>query len=146
VIPKKPDFTVVENEQKELVQTRLPTKVRVCIDYRKLNAATRKDHFPLPFIDQMLERLAVHEYYCFLDGCSGYKQIPITAEDQKKITFTCPFGIFTYRRMPFGLCNAPATFLRCMHVCSPTWWNIFLSFLWMTSPSTEIHLINVFIT
>jgi len=62
---------VVENEQKELVQTRLPTKVRVCINYRKLNAATRKDYFPLPFIDQILERLAGHEYYCFLDGYSG---------------------------------------------------------------------------
>jgi len=64
-VPKKVGFAVVENEQKELVQTRLPTKVRVCIDYRKLNAATRKDHFPLPFIDQMLERLAGHEYYSY---------------------------------------------------------------------------------
>ena len=67
-VPEKAGFTVVENEQKVLVQTRLPTKVRVCIDYRKLNAATRKDHFPLPFIDQILKRLAGHEYYCFLDG------------------------------------------------------------------------------
>ena len=80
-IPKKAGFTVVENDQKELVQIRLSTKVRVCIDYRKLNAATRKDHFLLPFIDQMLERLTGHEYYCFLDGYSGYNQIPIAAED-----------------------------------------------------------------
>jgi len=72
VVPKKSSFTVVENDKKELVQTRLPTKVWVCIDYRKFNVATRKDHFPLPFIDQMLERLAGHEYYCFLDGYSGY--------------------------------------------------------------------------
>ena len=83
-VPKKSGFTVAENENKELVQTRLPTKIRVCIDYRKLNAATRKDHFPLPFIDQILEHLAGHEYYCFLDGYSGYNQILIAPEDQEK--------------------------------------------------------------
>ncbi|GJU40478.1 reverse transcriptase domain-containing protein [Tanacetum coccineum] len=88
--------------------------VRVCIDYRKLNEATRKDHFPLPFMDQMLERLAGNEYYCFLDGFSGYFQIPIDPRDQEKTTFTCPYGTFAYRRMPFGLCNAPGTFQRCM--------------------------------
>ncbi|KAL5550681.1 hypothetical protein UlMin_000857 [Ulmus minor] len=92
----------------------LQTGWRVCIDYRKLNAVTRKDHFSLPFIDQMLERLAGHAYYCFLDGYSGYNQIPIAPEDQEKTTFTCPFGTFAYQRMPFGLCNAPGTFQRCM--------------------------------
>ena len=85
-------------------------KIRVCIDYLKLNAAMCKDHFPLPFIVQMLERLAGHEYYCFLDGYSGYNQIPITPENQEKTTFTCLFGTFAYQRMPFGLYNAPATF------------------------------------
>jgi len=89
-------------------------KIRVCIDYQKLNATTCKDHFPLPFIDQMLERLAEHEYYCFLNGYSGYNQIPIALEDQEKITFTYPFGMFAYRQMPFGLCNAPAMFQHCM--------------------------------
>ncbi|GJX34231.1 reverse transcriptase domain-containing protein, partial [Tanacetum coccineum] len=80
----------------------LVTGWRVCIDYRKLNDATRKDHFPLPFMDQMLERLAGNEYYCFLDGFSGYFQIPIDPLDQEKTTFTCPYGTFAYRRMPFG--------------------------------------------
>nr|GEX54525.1 hypothetical protein [Tanacetum cinerariifolium] len=113
-VPKKGGFTVVTNEENELIPTRLVTGWRVCIDYRKLNEATRKDHFPLPFIDQMLERLAGNEYYCFLDGFSGYFQIPIDPRDQEKTTFTCPYGTFDYRRMPFGLCNAPGTFQRCM--------------------------------
>nr|GEV20030.1 reverse transcriptase domain-containing protein [Tanacetum cinerariifolium] len=80
----------------------------------KLNDATRKDHFPLPFMDQMLERLTGNEYYCFLDGFFGYFQIPIDPQDQEKTTFTCPYGTFAYRRMPFGLCNALVTFQRCV--------------------------------
>nr|GEW31656.1 hypothetical protein [Tanacetum cinerariifolium] len=113
-VPKKGGFTVVENEDNELIPTRLVMGWRVCIDYRKLNESTRKDHFPLPFMDQMLERLAGNQYYCFLDGFSGYFQIPINPKDQEKNTFTCPYGTFSYRRMPFGLCNAPGTFQRCM--------------------------------
>ncbi|GJY81821.1 reverse transcriptase domain-containing protein [Tanacetum coccineum] len=113
-VPKKGGMTVVTNEENELVPTRLVTGWRVCIDYRKLNEATCKDHFPLPFMDQMLERLAGNEFYCFLDGFSGYFQIPIEPKDQEKTTFTCPYGTFAYRRMPFGLCNAPGTFQRCM--------------------------------
>nr|GEX52874.1 reverse transcriptase domain-containing protein [Tanacetum cinerariifolium] len=113
-VPKKGCMTVDANENNELIPTRLVTGWRVCIDYRKLNDATRKDHFSLPFIDQMLERLAGNEFYCFLDGFSGYFQIPIDPQDQEKTTFTCPYGTFAYRRMPFGLCNAPGTFQRCM--------------------------------
>ncbi|GJV57149.1 reverse transcriptase domain-containing protein [Tanacetum coccineum] len=113
-VPKKGGITVVANEENELILTRLVTGWRVCIDYRKLNEATQKDHFPLPFMDQMLERLARNEFYCFLDGFSGYFQIPIDPQDQEKTTFTCPYGTFAYRRMPFGLCNAPGTFQRCM--------------------------------
>ena len=86
----------------------------MCIDYRKLNTATRKDHFPLPSNDLMLDRLAGHPHFCFLDGYSRYNQISIASEDQEKTTFTCPFGTFAFRRMPFGLCNALATFQRCM--------------------------------
>ncbi|GJR58802.1 DNA-directed DNA polymerase [Tanacetum coccineum] len=114
-MPKKGGMTIVTNDENELVSTRLVTGWRVCIDYRKLNEATRKDHFPLPFMDQMLERLAGNEYYCFLDGFSGYFQIPIDPKDQEKTTFTCPYGTFAYRRMPFGLCNAPGTFQRKSH-------------------------------
>nr|GEV28266.1 reverse transcriptase domain-containing protein [Tanacetum cinerariifolium] len=111
-VPKKGGMTVVANENNELIPTRLVTGWRVCIDYRKLNDATRKYHFALPFMDQMLERLVGNEFYCFLDGFLGYFQIPIDPQDQENTTFTCPYGTFAYRRMPFGLCNALDTFQR----------------------------------
>ncbi|GJW97653.1 reverse transcriptase domain-containing protein [Tanacetum coccineum] len=111
---KKGGITVVANKENELIPTHLVTGWRVYIDYRKLNEATQKDHFPLPFMDQMLERLARNKFYCFLDGFSGYFQILVDPQDQEKTTFTCPYGTFAYRRMPFGLCNAPGTFQRCM--------------------------------
>src|ERR1044071_10060170 len=77
VVPKKGGIQVVENEKGEMVTTRPQTGYRVCIDYRKLNEVTRKDHFPLPFIDQMPERLAGRAFYYFLDGYTGYFLIAI---------------------------------------------------------------------
>uniref|UniRef100_A0A3Q7GH58 Reverse transcriptase domain-containing protein n=1 Tax=Solanum lycopersicum TaxID=4081 RepID=A0A3Q7GH58_SOLLC len=71
--------------------------MRVCTDYQKLNAWTEKDHFPIPFMDQMFDRL-----------------ISIAPKDQEKTTFTCPYGTFAFKRMSFGLCNALATFQRCI--------------------------------
>jgi hypothetical protein len=102
VVPKKSGVTVITNEKNELIPTRTISGWRICIDYGKLNSMTRKDHFPLSFIDQILERVAGHEFYCFLDGYSGYNQIEIAFEDHEKTTFTCPFGTFAYHRMPFG--------------------------------------------
>lgn len=114
VVPNKGGITMILNEKNELIPSRIVIGWRVCIDYRRLNIATRKYYFPLPFIDHMLKRLAGHEYYCFLDGYSGYNQIVVSPEDREKTSFTCPYGIFSYRRMPFGLCNALATFQRCI--------------------------------
>ena len=122
VVPKKGGMIVIRIENDVFLPSRTVTGWRICIDYKRLNKATRKDHFPLPFLDQMLDRLAGHDYYCFLDGYSGYNQIAIAPEDQDKTTFTCPYGTFAFRRMPFGLCNAPGTFQLCMLQFSQIWW------------------------
>ena len=82
VVPKKFGVTVVKNENNELIPTKTITGWRMCIDYRKLNSMTRKDHFLLSFIDQILEMVAGHEFYYFLDGYSGYNQIEIALKDQ----------------------------------------------------------------
>jgi hypothetical protein len=112
VVPKKGGMTIIRNEKNELIPQQTVTGWRMYIDYRKLNKATWKDHFLLPFIDEMLERLANHSFCC-LDGYSGYHQISIHLDDQSKTTFICPYGIFAYMRMSFGLCNALASFQRC---------------------------------
>ena len=85
-------------------------KWRVCVNYKPLNAATKRDHFPLPFQDEILNEVAGYERYTVCDGYSGYFQISIAQEDQKKTTFITPWGCFAYRVMPFGLTNAPSTF------------------------------------
>ena len=89
MVPKKGGFTMIKKKKNELIPTRAVIGWRVCIDYRKLNIGTRKDHYLLSFIDQMLDRLAGHPHYCFLDGYFGYNHIAIAPEDQEKTTFTC---------------------------------------------------------
>jgi hypothetical protein len=115
VVPKKGGMTVIRNEKNKLIPQRTVTGWQMCIDYQKLNKATQKDHFLLPFIDKMLERLANHSF-CYLDGYSGYHHIPVLLDNQSKTTITCPYGTSAYRRMSFGLCNAPTSFQRCMMV------------------------------
>ena len=135
IIMNKARVTVTTNEKGEEIQKNLLKKWRVYIDYQKLNSAMKKDHFPLPFIDQILDRLAGSSYFYFLYGYSGYNHIAIHPNDQEKKTFTCPFGTFTFRQMPFGLCNAPATFQRCMTA-------IFSDFL---HDSLEVFMDNFYI-
>ena len=85
---------MVQNDKREEVSIRLTSSWKVCIHYRKLNVVIKNDHFSLPFIDQVLERVFSHPFYCFLDGYSEYFQIEIVVEDQEKTTFTCPFGTY----------------------------------------------------
>ncbi|GJV88445.1 reverse transcriptase domain-containing protein [Tanacetum coccineum] len=114
---------------------------------KKLNDATQKDYFPLPFIDQMLERLSRNEYYCFLDGFSAYFQIPLAPEDQEKTTFTCLYETFAYRRMPFGLCNALTTFQRCMtaifHDMCKDFMEVFMDDFFVSGNSFDSFLTNL---
>jgi hypothetical protein len=85
-------------------------KLRVCVNYKALNKVTKKDRYPLPFCEEILEEVAGHKMYTFGDGYKGYHQVKIALEDQLKTTFTTPWGTFCYTVMPFGLCNAPGTF------------------------------------
>jgi hypothetical protein len=96
----------------EWVSPIVVVKIRVCQDFRKLKSATKKDYFPLPFTDIILDHVAGHQQYSFLDGFSGYNQVFIRMSDQLKTTFTTEWGTFAFNRMPFGLCNAPGTFQR----------------------------------
>ena len=87
-------------------------KLRICVDYRKLNASTQKDHFHLPFISLLLEEVGGHACYTFIDGYAGYNQISTTPGDLYKTVFITPWGTFIWLVMPFGLCTALATFQR----------------------------------
>ena len=106
--------SLVTNENNDLVPTRVIVGYGMCVDFRKLNKWTTKDHYLMSFINEMLERLANNSYFCYLDGYSGFSQIPIRPEYQEKTTFTCPYDTYTYCRMPFGLCNRPPPFQKCI--------------------------------
>lgn len=113
-VSNKGGMTLVKNEEGELMATRLVTRWWVCIHYTKVNNVTKKDHYPLPFIDQCSKRLAGHVRYCFLDGSLGYYQVSITHKDYDKTTLTCSFRTFINKNMIFRFCNESVNFQRCI--------------------------------
>ncbi|KAJ7985934.1 hypothetical protein DPEC_G00345610 [Dallia pectoralis] len=117
---------------------------RFCVDYRKLNAVTHKDAFPLPRIEESLTNLKGAAWYSTLDLASGYWQVEVDPKDQEKTAFTTPVGLFQFNRMPFGLCNAPATFQRLMQRCLGGLVNdfllIYLDDIIVFSPCFDSHL------
>jgi len=91
-------------------------KIRLCVDFRNLNKCSKKDNYPLPKIENLLQKVSGARVMSFLDGFSGYDQIVIQLEDQEKTSFTIPWGTFMYSKMPFGLMNVGATFERAMDI------------------------------
>lgn len=117
---------------------------RFCVDYRKLNALTQKDAYPLPRIEEALTGLKSARWYSTLDLASGYWQVEMHPIDREKTAFTTPFGLYEFNRMPFGLCNAPATFQRLMQWCLGNLVNdsllIYLDDVVVFSPDFSSHL------
>ena len=121
--------------------------VRFCVDYRKVNSVTRKDAYPLPRVDDTLDTLAGSRLFTTLDLASGYWQVEVAEEDQPKTAFTTPEGLFQFRVMPFGLCNAPATFQRLMdRVLGGLKWSsclVYLDDIIIVGTSFSEHLRNL---
>ncbi|MCO5578752.1 hypothetical protein L7F22_032597 [Adiantum nelumboides] len=119
-------------------------KWRVCVDYKPLNATTKRDPFPFPFQDEILNEVARHERYTVCDGYSGYYQICIAKEDQHKTTFITPWGCFAFCVMPFGLTNAPSTFTRfTSFIFQPFFWKIYWGILGIIK-DVHITVLDVF--
>jgi len=121
--------------------------VRFCVDYRKLNSITRKDAYPLPRIDDTLDTLAGSRWFSTLDLLSGYWQVEVAESDREKTAFTTQQGLFEFKVMPFGLCNAPATFQRLMDlVLSGVQWQqclVYLDDIIVVGRDFEEHLRNL---
>ncbi len=101
-------------------------KLRVCVNHKALSKITKKDRYPLPFCEEVLEEIVMHKMYTFGDGYRGYHQMKIVPQDQLKTTFTTPWGTFYYIVMPFDLCNAPGTFQRLMNKVFEPFLGLFL--------------------
>ena len=118
-------------------------QIRICVNFGCLNAVTINDPFPLPFTNNILEEVAGHEIYSFMDGFSGYNQICIAKEDKLKTTFVVEGGVYAYNRMPFNLCNVPVTFQRIiLHIFDEMSVKNFKAFLddWSVFNTEDKHL------
>ena len=144
--------TVIEPAQSEwaspvVIAPKKDGTLRFCVDYRKLNDLTVKDSYPLPRIDECLDTLGHAKVFTTLDANSGYWQIPVTEEDRSKTTFTSHAGCYQYKRMPFGLCNAPATFQRTIDIIlSKFRWHtclVYLDDIIIFSPDHNSHIRHV---
>ena len=117
---------------------------RFCVDYRRLNQVTRKDVYPLPRIDDIIDTLAQAKCFSTLDLSAGYWQVALDTESQSKTAFTTHCGLYEFTRMPFGLCNAPATFQRLMQlVLAGLEWDccfVYLDDILIASKSFDEHL------
>ena len=110
---------IIEPSQSESTSPTVVVKkkdgdIRICIHYRKLNAVTKRDAYPMPRIDDILDELGQAKYITTLDLAKGYWQVAVNAQDQEKTAFSSPLGLFQFKRMPFGLSGALGTFQRLM--------------------------------